>query len=183
MYSPLRLNEGLGQVSRWNKEAIEQRADRLARQAINVWSYPEVPEEALQKYKEKTKPSAVYTLNNFKYLSDGSHTRELFEAIRKEILAIDPVVTEEFKKVYIAYKAETNFVDITPLAKSLYMTLNLSFEKIRDPRNLCRNVSKVGRWGNGEVEVRIKDFGDIPYVMSLIRQSFDHQMGNGRQEE
>lgn len=183
MYSPLRLNEGLGQVSRWNKEAIEQRADRLARQAINVWSYPEVPEEVLQKYKEKTKPSAVYTLNNFKYLSDGSHTRELFEAIRKEILAIDPVVTEEFKKVYIAYKAETNFVDITPLAKSLYMTLNLSFEKIRDPRNLCRNVSKVGRWGNGEVEVRIKDFGDIPYVMSLIRQSFDHQMGNGRQEE
>lgn len=93
------------------------------------------------------------------------------------------MVTEEFKKVYIAYKAETNFVDITPMAKSLYLTLNMSFEKIRDPRNKCRNVSKVGRWGNGEVEVSIKNHDDIPYVMSLIRQSFDHQMGNGREEE
>lgn len=183
MYSPLRLNEGLGQVDRWNKEAIEQRAGRLARQAITVWSYPEIEEEALQKYKGKPKPSGVYTVDNFTYLSRGGHTKELFEAIRKEILAIDPVVTEEFKKVYIAYKAETNFVDITPMSNSLYMTLNMSFEKIRDPKKLCRNVSKVGRWGNGEVEARIKEFDDIPYVMSLIRQSFDHQMGNGREEE
>lgn len=183
MFSPLRLNEGLGQVNRWNKEAIDQRADRLSRQAVSVWSYPEVEDELIKKYKEKPKPSGVYTVDHFTYLSRGGHTRDLFEAIRKEILSIDPVVTEEFKKVYIAYKAETNFVDITPLSKSLYMTLNMSFEKIRDPRNLCRNVSRVGRWGNGEVEARIKEFGDIPYVMSLIRQSFDHQMGNGHEKE
>lgn len=182
-FSPLRLNVGLGQVGKWNKEAIEQRANRLAKQAIGVWTYPVIEEEVLQKYKEKPKPTGIYTLDNFKYLSVGSHTRDLFEEIRKEILLIDPVVTEEVKKVYIAYKAETNFVDITPLSKSLYFTLNMSFEKIRDPRNLCRNVSKVGRWGNGEVEARIKDYGDIPYAMSLIRQSFDHQMGNWREEE
>lgn len=183
LFSPLRLNSGLGQVNRWNKEAIEQRADRLAHQAISVWSYPDVEEEVLLKYKEKPKPPSAYTLENFPHLFHSRLTKSLFETLRSEILAMDPVVYEEIRKVYIAYKAETNFVDIIPLAKSLYLTLNMSFAKIHDPKGLCRNVAKIGRWGNGEVEVRIKDHSDIPYVMGLIRQSFDHQMGNGRQEE
>lgn len=93
------------------------------------------------------------------------------------------MVYEEVLKVYIAYKAETNFVDVIPLAKSLYMTLNMPFAKIYDPEGICRNVSKIGRWGNGEIEVRVKDYSDIPYVMSLIRQSFEHQMGNGQVDD
>lgn len=40
--------------------------------------------------------------------------RELFEHLRKRILNIDASVKEEFKKLYIAYKASTNFVDIVP---------------------------------------------------------------------
>ena len=183
LFSPLRLNQGLGQVSRWNKEAIEQRADRLAKQAIHVWSYPDLDDEVLQKYKEKVKLVSANTLENFRYLSNGGPTRGLFEALRKEILSLDPVVYEEILKVYIAFKAETNFVDVTPLSKSLYMTLNMPFAKIYDPEGKCRNVSKIGRWGNGEIEVRVKDYSDIPYAMSLIRQSFEHQMGNGRDED
>ncbi|HSN50217.1 MAG TPA: DUF262 and DUF1524 domain-containing protein, partial [Bacteroidales bacterium] len=181
LFSPLRLNAGLGQVDHWNKAAIEQRANRLAKQAVEVWSYPEVTEQVLQKYKEKPKPPSIYSLENFRYLFNGGPTRGLFETVRNEILSIDLVVTEEYKKLYIAYKAETNFVDVIPMAKSLFLTLNMTFDKLRDPKGLCRNVSKLGRWGNGEVEVRIKDYGDIPYVMSLIRQSFDHQMGNGQE--
>ena len=36
--------------------------------------------------------------------------RPLFEALRKEVLALDPCVAEEIVKSYIAYKAETNFL-------------------------------------------------------------------------
>ena len=32
--------------------------------------------------------------------------REVFEAFRKEVLALDPCVSEEFMKLYVAYKAE-----------------------------------------------------------------------------
>jgi hypothetical protein len=31
----------------------------------------------------------------------------VFEAFRKEVLALDPCVGEEFLKLYVAYKAET----------------------------------------------------------------------------
>ena len=45
--------------------------------------------------------------------------RDLFQALRKEVLALDPVVSEEFLKYYVAYKAETNFVDVIPQARRL----------------------------------------------------------------
>ena len=38
----------------------------------------------------------------------------MFEAFRKAVLALDPCVSEEFLKLYVAYKAETNFVDVVP---------------------------------------------------------------------
>jgi len=38
--------------------------------------------------------------------------RALFERFRKEVLALDPCVTEEFLKLYVACKAETKGPDI-----------------------------------------------------------------------
>ncbi len=181
--SPLRLNEGLGQTPVWNKQSIEKRADKLAKLAKDVWSYPDLSDVVLSKYKEQPKALSVNTLDNFDYLQNGKPSRKLFDAIRKEILAIDSVVYEEILKYYIAYKAETNFVDIVPLADSLSLALNMPFENLYDPEGVALNVAGLGHWGNGEVEVKINSVGQIPYALSLINQSFEHQMGNGRGEE
>ena len=55
----------------------------------------------------------------------------------------------------------------------------MAFAEINDPRNRCRDVSGVGRLGNGEVEVRLASLDELPYVMGLVRQSLERQMGNG----
>ena len=102
---------------------------------------------------------------------------DLFNALRQAILALDPCVNEEFLKLYVAYKAETNFVDVVPQAKRLRLSLNMRFDEIDDPKGICLDVTELGRWGNGDVEVGISTMDEIPYVMGLIRQSFDHQMG------
>jgi predicted transport protein len=105
--------------------------------------------------------------------------RQLFEAFRIQVLALDPCVTEEFLKRYVAYKAETNFVDVVPQAKRLRLSLNVAFHEIDDPRHMCRDVSGIGRWGNGDVEVGLATLEELPYVTGLVRQSFERQMGNG----
>jgi len=81
-----------------------------------------------------------------------------------------------YLKLYIAYKAETNFVDIVPQAKRLRLSLNMPFGEIDDPKGLCIDVTNLGRWGNGDVEIGLSKLEEIPYVMGLIRQSFDRQM-------
>jgi predicted transport protein len=79
---------------------------------------------------------------------------------------------------YIAYKAETNFVDVVPQAKRLRLSLNLRFHQINDPRKLCKDVTGLGRWGNGDVEVALSSLDDLPYVMGLVGQAFERQEGD-----
>jgi predicted transport protein len=109
--------------------------------------------------------------------------RSVFEVLRKELLALDPCVTEEFLKLYVAYKAETNFVDVVPQASRLRLSLNMPFHELHDPRGIAKDVTNLGRWGNGDVEVGLTSFEDLPYVMGLVRQSFEKQIGNGNADE
>lgn len=175
--SPLRLNAGLGQLEEWNEQAIQDRAVRLATVALEVWSLPKLPAEVVDRYKQKVSPSG-YSIIDHPNLATG-RVRDLYEALRKEVLALDDCVTEEFLKLYVAYKAETNFVDVVPQVKRLVLLLNMPFVDVEDPLGRCRDMTGVGRWGNGEVEVGLSSLEELPYIMGLIRQSFERQMGNG----
>ena len=177
-HSPLRLNAGLGQVSTWNEAAIKSRADRLATEAVKVWSAPQLAADVLEAYRPTDSGFMIkeYSLSDHPYLASGP-MRELFESLRETILALDPCVSEEFKKLYVAYKAETNFVDVVPQARRLRLSLNMPFHEIDDPKGVCADVTNLGRWGNGDVEVGLSRPDELPYVLGLIRQSFDRQMG------
>lgn len=177
--SPLRLNAGLGEKPAWNETTIQARADRLAATAVTVWNAPQLPAEVLATYASRPTRAENYTIEDHRQLTQGGITRQLFEAFRKAVLALDPCVTEEFLKLYVAYKAETNFVDVVPQAKRLRLTLNLAFHEIQDPKGWCKDVTGIGRWGNGDVEVALNTLDELPYIMSLVRQAFEKQMGNG----
>lgn len=175
--SPLRMNQGLAKLDRWTEDAIRKRAGRLATRAVWVWSAPSLSTDVLDAYKSKPE-IAGYSIEDHPHLVAGP-LREVFEAFRKQVLALDPCVTEEFLKLYVAYKAETNFVDVVPQAKRLRLSLNMAFPEISDPKGICKDVSGLGRWGNGDVEVGLTSLDELPYVMGLVRQSFEKQMGNG----
>jgi uncharacterized protein with ParB-like and HNH nuclease domain/predicted transport protein len=179
--SPLRLNQGLGHLEQWNEETIKARAQRLSEEAVAVWCAPQLAADVLEAYRLRTESTSDYSIEDHPHLLSGVG-RELFEAFRKEVLVLDPVVSEEFLKLYVAYKAETNFVDVVPQVKRLRLSLNMPFTDITDPRGLCKDVTGVGRWGNGDVEVGFSSLEELPYIMGLVRQSFERQMGNGGEQ-
>lgn len=181
--SPLKLNEGLGQLSAWDEAAIKARADLLAKQALDVWKAPSMPKEALERYRPEVETESGYAIDDHRHLAGDSPMRPIFDAFRKETLALDPCVTEEFLKLYVAYKAETNFVDVVPQAKRLRLSLNMAFHEVDDPRGLCKDVTEVGRWGNGDVEVGLDSLEQLAYVMGLVGQAFEKQMGDGDDPE
>lgn len=181
--SPLRLNEGLGQLEGWNEAEIRNRAERLAQKASGVWSAPHLEVDVLDEHRpKKAEKRTAYTIEDHPHLLHGRVVPQLFESFRQQVLALDPCVTEEFLKLYVAYKAETNFVDVVPQAKHLRLSINLDFHELYDPRGMAKDVTNLGRWGNGNVEVPLALQDDIPYVMGLVRQAFEKQMGNGEVE-
>lgn len=175
--SPLQLNEGLGQVQHWNEEAIQHRANRLARLAAEVWPVPTLSAEKLDVYRPK-RSQTVYTLQDHPNLF-GAMT-EVFEQFRKQVLNLDASIIEEPHKFYVAYKATTNFVDVVPQAKRLRLSLNMRFDEVNDPQSICRDVSNLGRWGNGDVEVGLSSLEELPYIMDLVKQALDLQLYNGQ---
>lgn len=177
--SPLRLNEGLGELQSWNAAAIQVRAQRLSEMAVTVWRAPILSEEVLASYRKQSSTSATYDLSDHPNLAEGSPMRSLFEALRKEVMALDPGVTEEVLKLYIAFKAETNFIDVVPQRSRLRLSLNMPFHELHDPRALAKDVTNLGRWGNGDIEVGLVSPDELPYVMGLVRQAFEKQMGGG----
>lgn len=175
--SPLRLNEGLGTCPAWNEESIKKRADRLATKGTKIWTAPTLDDEVLATYQNEGNDASEYSIADHPQL-DGGITRELFDAFRAEVLALDECVKEEFLKLYVAFKAETNFVDAVPQAKRLRLSLNMDFPDVDDPRGLCKDVTGVGRWGNGNVEVFLDKVEDLPYIIGLVRQSLERQLGD-----
>ena len=184
--SPLRLNRlpfqladkvhSLGDVPVWNESAIQARAESLAREAARVWQAPQLADDVLQAYRpQAAKGGQCYSLDDHPQLASVP-LRELFHALQQAVLALDPCINEEVLKLYIAYKAETNFVDVVPKVRRLRLSLNMPFHEIDDPKGLCGDITHLGRWGNGCVEVSLATQEELPYVMGLIRQSFERQM-------
>jgi predicted transport protein len=185
--SPLRLNQGLGQLEDWNEETIKTRTERLSNTAISVWPIPFLDPDTLQAYRPKAEAKTGYTISDHPYLCSGNEkygdkVPQIFEEFRQQVMALDLVITEEFLKLYVAYKAETNFVDVVPQAKRLRLSLNMPFAEIDDPHEKCKDVSGLGRWGNGDVEIILSSLEELPYIMSLVRQSFERQMGDGSEQ-
>ncbi|HET9049623.1 MAG TPA: DUF262 and DUF1524 domain-containing protein [Chiayiivirga sp.] len=175
--SPLKLNEGLGGCADWNEDEIRRRAARLATRAVEIWASPGLADAVLDTYRgSKPEGASEYTLADHPNLSGGP-VRALFDHFRTQVLALDECVHEEILKLYVAYKAETNFVDVVPQAKRLRLSLNMAFADIDDPRKLCVDVTDLGRWGNGCVEVGLDNETDLPYVMGLVRQALERQLG------
>lgn len=171
-HSPLRLNAGIGSLESWNEEAILSRAARLAGDAVTVWPCPRQHEGF-----GTESPTKGYTLTDHPHLATGA-MHDLFERLRGEVCALDACVSEEFLKLYVAYKAETNFVDVIPQAKALLLSINLRIHEVDDPRGLCADVSGKGRWGNGNVELKLSTSAELPYALGIIRQAFEKQMGS-----
>lgn len=174
-HSPLRLNSFMQKVDVWNEEMIQQRAIELAKMASEIWFAPKLSIEILDKYKRsEEKEISVYSIENYEYLKGDM--LELYYALKKRILNIDASVKEEYKKLYIAFKSNTNFVDIIPQKVRLVLSLNIEFSQIDDPFGLSVDVTGKGRWGNGDIEVSISKMSELDNVMDLIQQAFDIQM-------
>jgi len=172
--SPIRLNDFLRKVEVWNADNIEGRARELAEKARRVWFAPNLSQEILDKYSTEEKNSTVYTIEQYEHLKGDM--LDLYYALKKRVLNIDSSVKEEYKKLYIAFKSSTNFVDIVPQKVRLRLSLNIDYPDIVDPKGLCKDVTGIGRWGNGDVEVGISNLNELDDVMELIQQAFDKQM-------
>lgn len=48
----------------------------------------------------------------------------------------------------------------------------MKFSDVVDPKGICKDITGVGRWGNGDVEVFLNSLDQLDDVMEIIEQAF-----------
>ena len=117
-----------------------------------------------------TKEIKVYT-EEFHLDNYPDKVKELYETYKDAILALADDIELEPKKLYIAFKKDKNIADIVTLKKGIKLFINLQKGKLEDPKNLMRDVSNTGHWGNGDYELVITNNDNLEYILYLIKQA------------
>lgn len=170
--SALRLNKYVILQNKWNQKHIQERAKELAKKAESIWPYPTLTVAELAPYKVEEKAVQKYSLETYDV---NVFTRILFESLDKRIMNLSPAVKKEYKKLYVAYKLDTNFVDIVFQKQRLRISINMKFSEINDPNGICKDITGIGRWGNGDVELFMEHQDELDQIMEIVKQSFDAQ--------
>jgi predicted transport protein len=99
---------------------------------------------------------------------------ELYKSLREKILELGDVEIIP-RKSYISFKRKTNVVDVDLQKENLWLWINLKRGELDDPKNVTRDVSSIGHYGNGDYDLKVNDKTDLNYVMFLINQSYKKQ--------
>lgn len=157
----------LWEVKRYENQTVsyEQIIKSDSQESINTISKSD------KTIRSVAKEIKVYTeQEHFQNVSD--EIKELYDKVKSAILDLGNIEIKP-KKKYIAFVSGKNIVDIHPQQKSLKMWLNMSIGELDDPRQLTRDVSTTGHWGNGDYEIRISSDENLEYILSLIKQSIN----------
>ncbi|WP_273323417.1 DUF5655 domain-containing protein [Vallitalea guaymasensis] len=98
---------------------------------------------------------------------------DLYEKIKEYILSLDNTIDIKAKKLEIGFVYNKKIIlDIHLQKKALKMWLNTKAGTLDDKRNIARDVTDIGHWGNGDYEIQISNDEDIEYIFSLIKQVY-----------
>ncbi|CAB5498328.1 Uncharacterized protein BT_4536 [Bathymodiolus thermophilus thioautotrophic gill symbiont] len=98
--------------------------------------------------------------------------KELYEKFKVSILNFDNIEIKP-NKFYISFiKNSANVTDFEILSKSIKITINLGQGILNDPKEITRDVSNIGKMGNGDYQIKITNDNDFEYILSLIKQSY-----------
>lgn len=97
-------------------------------------------------------------------------TKELYDKFKQAILNLDNITVKP-KKLYVAFVSDSNIADIHIQKNALKIWINMRKGELEDGRNIARDVSNKGHWGNGDYELHVKTDEDLEYIISLVKQS------------
>jgi hypothetical protein len=100
---------------------------------------------------------------------------ELFRTVDKFCRELDPTtVQKKYLAKYVSYMhGKATFCCVHLQKSGLRIWLKLNYSRLENPPDYVRDVSNIGHWGVGNVEIRIDSLKKLQIAKTLIRQSFE----------
>ena len=105
----------------------------------------------------------------------GKKEKDLYETLKAFISALGDDVQEKTTKFYIAYKRLSNFAcfEFHPSNEEIVIFLKLNPKVIQMEEGFSRDVSNIGHYGTGNLEIKINSDDDVVKAQPLIMRAYE----------
>jgi predicted transport protein len=119
----------------------------------------------------------IYLSQRISYrISQSDQTlRDLFDAVRQFLLGLGDDVQMKEVKNYVAFKRLKNFacLEIYPQTKVVIVYLKVDPKSLELDQGFSRDVTNIGHFGTGDLEVTLRTMEDFARAQPLIRRSYE----------
>lgn len=99
----------------------------------------------------------------------------LYEAYEEFLLSLGDDVVKNERQDYFAFRRLKNFacVEVHPTSRNLLIYLKLDPQSVEMQEGFMRDVSSIGHFGTGDVELRVRDRNSWELVEVLSRRAYE----------
>ena len=99
--------------------------------------------------------------------------QSLYEDIRNYILSLGDDIVESQLQLYVAFKKIRNIVCVEVYNTRILLHLRLDHTNVEYEAGFSRDVSNIGHYGTGDVEVSIRNADDFEKAKPLIERAYN----------
>lgn len=103
--------------------------------------------------------------------------RQLALAVNDFVTGLDSSIQAVPKKLYVAYKTSQNIVCLEVRQKKLHLFLKLDPKRVVGPKGLSRDVSGVGHFGTGDLEITVTNQAGLDQAKPFIKKAYEEVGG------
>lgn len=123
-----------------------------------------------------TRATATYTFDEH-LEGKPEEVRDLVLAVQEFITSLDPAIEEVPKKHYIAYKGSQNILCVEIQRQRLLLYLKVDPKAVGELPQNARDVSNIGHYGTGDLELSVSTEQEIEAAKSYIEMAYQRVGG------
>lgn len=124
----------------------------------------------------QTRASATYTFEEHLH-GKPEHIQQLVLSAREYIMSLDPAFEEVPKKHYLAYKISQNIVCVEVQRRRILLYLKLDPSEVSPLPSNARDVSEIGHFGTGDLELALATEDDVEAAKHFIELAYQRVGG------
>ncbi|MBB5417075.1 DUF5655 domain-containing protein [Paraburkholderia atlantica] len=149
----------------------------LLLELVNAQSVPDVTavkpaQAALAAEPEKPKAGGKDKSVDEQLAVASAEIRDLYAQLTSAVAALGDDVQEKRVKLYTAFRRLKNFACVIVYPNRLVVTLKLDPASVEMEEGFSRDVSQVGHWGTGDVELTLRGQADLERARPLLERSY-----------
>lgn len=118
-----------------------------------------------------TKATGIYTFDQH-ITGKSEGIKEIVFDLRDFIMNLDSAMEEVPKKLYVAYRTSQNIVCMEVKTQKVVLYLKLNPKEITSIPNIARDVSDIGHFGTGNLEITVKGGNDLEVAKKFINLAY-----------